>query len=341
MARDKFVVWVNEGKPRQGLIFNYMKNTRARFKYGLRILKQHKNQIISNSLAAKLQQTRPDHFWKDINRWHSSKMPTPNCIDGVTGANDIVELWKDRFQRLLNCIQDENIEELPVDVSYSSDIHVTVADIESDIGHLDNNKSCGLDGIYAEHLKLCSRRIIPLLAMCFSALFIHGFLPDAMLSVVLVPVIKDKCRKINDSDNYRPIALASVISKVVEKILLNRMSDVLLTTCNQFGFKSKLGTDTCIYALKEIVENHRSLDGSMFMGFLDASKAFDRLRHSLLFQKLIDRKVPGYITRIMIYWYASQTMYVRWSGILSHGFHVTNGVRQGGILSPYLYIWMT
>ena len=58
------------------------------------------------------------------------------------------------------------------------------------------------------------------------------------------------------------------------------MSDVLLTTCKQFGFKSKFVTDTCIYALKEIVENHRSLDGSMFMGFLDASKAFDRLKHS-------------------------------------------------------------
>ena len=85
------------------------------------------------------------------------------------------------------------------------------------------------------------------------------------------------------------------------------------------------------------MENHRSLNGSMFMGFLDASKAFDRLKHSLLFQKLIDRKVPGYIIRIMIYWYASQTMYVRWSGILSHGFHVANGVRQGGILSPCLF----
>ena len=163
-----------------------------------------------------------------------------------------------------------------------------------------------------------------------------------MLSVVglLVPVIKDKCLKINDSDTYRAIALASVISKVVEKILLNRMSDLLITTSNQFGFKSKLGTDTCIYALKEIVENHRSLNGSMFMGFLDASKAFDRLKHSLLFEKLIDRNVPGYIIRIMMYWYASQTMYVhvRWSGILSHGFHVANGVRQGGILSPYLFI---
>ena len=71
--------------------------------------------------------------------------------------------------------------------------------------------------------------------MCISALFIHGFLPDSMLSV---PVMKDRCRKINvnDSDNYRPIALASVISEVVDKILLNRMSDLLLTTCNKFVF---------------------------------------------------------------------------------------------------------
>ena len=115
---------------------------------------------------------------------------------------------------------DDDINRLPVDVTFSNDIYVTVTDIESAIGQLDKNKSCGLDGIYAEHLKYCSRGILPLLAMCISALFIHGFLPDSMLSVVLVPVIKDKCRKINDSENYRPIALASVISKVVEKSYL-------------------------------------------------------------------------------------------------------------------------
>ena len=58
----------------------------------------------------------------------------------------------------------------------------------------------------------------------------------------------------------------------------------------------------CIYALKEILENHRSHNGSMFMGFLDASKAFDRLKHTTLFRKLIDRRVPNYIVRIMMYW---------------------------------------
>ena len=59
------------------------------------------------------------------------------------------------------------------------------------------------------------------------------------------------------------------------------------------------------------------------MGFLDASKAFDRIRHSTLFKKLFDRQVPSYIVRIMIYWYTNQTMFVRWSGILSKGFQVS------------------
>ena len=73
------------------------------------------------------------------------------------------------------------------------------------------------------------------------------------------------------------------------------------------------------------------------MCFLDASKAFDRVTHSILFRKLVDRGVRGYIIRILIYWYSNQCMYVRWAGVLSHGFHVSNGVRQGGILSPYLF----
>ena len=71
--------------------------------------------------------------------------------------------------------------------------------------------------------------------------------------------------------------------------------------------------------------------------FLDASKAFDRVNHQLLFQKLEHRGVPGYILRILIFWYENQTMYVRWGNLISEPFHVTNVVRQGGILSPYIF----
>ena len=73
--------------------------------------------------------------------------------------------------------------------------------------------------------------------------------------------------------------------------------------------------------------------------FLDASKGFDRVNHFKLFATLSKRNVPmyRYIIRILIFWYTSQTrpMYVRWNNTMSTGFNVSNGVRQGGILSPY------
>ena len=75
------------------------------------------------------------------------------------------------------------------------------------------------------------------------------FLPESMLSVVLVSVIKDKAGKISPKDNYRPISLASVISKLVEVIILDRIEKYMNTQPNQFGFKRKYGTAVYLCSL--------------------------------------------------------------------------------------------
>ena len=165
----------------------------------------------------------------------------------------------------------------------------------------------------------------------------HGFLPESLMSVTLIPVIKNKKVQFNNADNYRPIAIASVISKVLENILLCRLSTYLDTNFNQFGFKRRHGTDMAIYALKECLERYQRLDSNVFICLLDASKAFDRVSHSLLFSKLIERGTPIYLVRILSFWYHRQTMLVRWGDCTSTSFRVTNGVRQGSLLSPYLF----
>ena len=71
--------------------------------------------------------------------------------------------------------------------------------------------------------------------------------------------------------------------------------------------------------------------------FLDASKAFDKINHYILFRKLLDRKTPIVLVRILLFWYTNQTMCVKWGSCISRYFYVSNGVRQGGILSPKLY----
>ena len=98
-----------------------------------------------------------------------------------------------------------------------------------------------------------------------------------------------------------------MISKVFELVILSRCETYLYTTANQFGFKSKHATDmctcTCIYALREFTESFINRTTSVFVTFLDASNAFDRLNHWLLFDKLIYRRVPKCIVQILVYWY--------------------------------------
>ena len=92
------------------------------------------------------------------------------------------------------------------------------------------NKKAELGGIFAEHLMYCNDRLYTMLAMCLTGFFVHGFLPDSILAVVRVPIIKDRTGRIDKLDSYRPIALASIMSKVIESIVLDRERD-LLDTC--------------------------------------------------------------------------------------------------------------
>ena len=70
---------------------------------------------------------------------------------------------------------------------------------------------------------------------------------------------------------------------------------------------------------------------------MDASKAFDKVNHWVLFEKLLHRGLPTAIVRLLSAWYGSQEFYIKWAGCSSSSFKVSNGVRQGGILSPILY----
>lgn len=121
-------------------------------------------------------------------------------------------------------------------------------EVPSVIEGLTLNKACGPQRA-AEHLKYDSHRISVVLAMYFNGLSIHCTLPDSMLTVLLMSVVKDKTGKTSSVENYRPTALVSILSWVLEQILLNRLLECVTTTDNQFGFKSKHGTD--MYICKE------------------------------------------------------------------------------------------
>ena len=71
-----------------------------------------------------------------------------------------------------------------------------------------------------------------------------------------------------------------------------------------------------------------------FPGLLES---FDRVCHYILFQKLIEKQIPLILVRFIMYWYKNQMITIKWNNVFSRCFSITNGVRQGGILSPYLF----
>ena len=105
----------------------------------------------------------------------------------------------------------------------------------------------------------------------------------------------------------------------------------------QFGFKRKSSTLHAVYCLKESINYYVENGSRVFCAFLDASKAFDRLIHSGLFLKLLERGAPKIFIDLIMNWYSELLCRVKWDDSFSEWFRVIAGVRQGGILSPCLY----
>ena len=116
--------------------------------------------------------------------------------------------------------------------------------------------------------------LLDILSCLFTSILSHGYLPKQMLVSIIVPVVKNKNSSLSSKNNYRPVALSSVISKVFEKLLLSRIESYIKTSENQFGFKQGHGTELCVLTLKEIVRHYTSQGPNILTCYLDASMAF-------------------------------------------------------------------
>ena len=94
----------------------------------------------------------------------------------------------------------------------------------------------------------------------------------------------------------------------------------------------------CTMILKETLQYYNSSNSSVFCMFLDATKAFDRVRYCKLFRLLVDKGLPACIIRVFICLYTNHMVCVAWNGMRSQYSLATNGVKQGGVLSPMLYL---
>ena len=107
------------------------------------------------------------------------------------------------------------------------DVPVTIEEIDTAISKLQRGKACGQDGILPEHIIYGGSNYRLWLLKVFNAIIDLEVVPPSLLRAIIVPIYKGKGRDPLSMDNYRGISLTSVIGKLFERIVLQRITPVL------------------------------------------------------------------------------------------------------------------
>lgn len=223
-----------------------------------------------------------------------------------------------------------------------ADIPITQEDIEITIKEMNANASPGPDGIGMKILKECKSTLsVPLMILWRNSLDTQE-IPPVFKQANITPIYKGGPRK--EPKNYRPIALTSNVIKLFEKILKKHIVKYLeenhLISEFQHGFRNKRSCLTELIdfhnsVLKSLGENH-DVDAI----YLDFAKAYDKVDHEILLQKVknigISGKIGGWIRTFL----TERKQITVVEGASSKEAIVISGIPQGSVLGPILFIIM-
>ena len=217
---------------------------------------------------------------------------------------------------------------------------VDSTDILPIVDNLQTKKATGPDKISSRAIKENKLIILPILTYLVNLVIENSVFPDCLKIARVTPIFKKGDKQ--STNNYRPISILSTISKIVEKILSNQITDFLetnsiLTDC-QFGFRRGRNTTTAINKLMEQLYENFNLCNSTFGIFLDFSKAFDTINHEILVKKLLYNGFLPCATSLIENYLKNRKQYVVLNTAVSQYRDINIGVPQGSNLGPLLFL---
>jgi hypothetical protein len=197
------------------------------------------------------------------------------------------------------------------------------------------NVACGNDGISNEFLKYgCSDVLVDALAWFFNSIIATGHIPNDFNTCLVTPIPKKSV--IDQPGDARPISVSSALANILESLILNRSHFLLETKDNQLGYKANTSCKHAFFLVNETINYYNSGKSPLFIISLDASKAFDKLWRGGLFFKLIGKMEPRF-WRVLYNYYLRSKIIVKYNNQKSNSIQISEGVKQGGILSPFLF----
>ncbi len=195
-----------------------------------------------------------------------------------------------------------------------------------------------LDQIPARFLKLLADPLGPIIAALVNRCVLEGQFPRVWKRARIVPI--PKAPGTNDINEFRPISILSVLSKVAEQWILHLLGDYLSTHDHHFGFKAHSGTEDAIgfaqVSLEQAMSACRGAKKAAVIS-LDVAKAFDQCPFGQLISKLHDRGVPDAVLRVLSSYFEDRVQRVKCGRVLSSETSVPSGIGQGSLLGPFLF----
>ena len=214
----------------------------------------------------------------------------------------------------------------------------TLAEVERNVKKLKNNKAPGEDLITAEMLK-CSEHEsgIKQLHRLLCDVWIQEICPRDWEKGIRVKIPKKGDLMI--CDNWRGITLMSVIAKIFGMIILERISEEgeRILREEQAGFRRGRSCCDQIFVLNNIIQQCVEWRKPIILNFIDFEKAFDSVHRPSMWAILREYGFPEKIINVIKCLYAGSECCVPVDGAISDWFEVKTGVRQGDVLSPFLF----
>ena len=286
-------------------------------------------------------------FWQVANSvLNKGKSAIPHLFNGLevlSFASDKAKLFAKNFSKNSNLL--DSVISLPVFLSRTTlklhNIPVTPKMVKKVITNIDLSKASGPDSIPVVVLKNCEPELSYILAELFNKCLKESCFPDCWKVSLVVPVFKNVGER-STAKNYRPVSLLSVVSKVFEKLVNNRIVDHLekcgLFSDFQYGFRSSRSTADLLTVVSDRIARAFNRSGATRAVALDISKAFDRVWHAGLLHKLKSYGISGQIFGLISSFLSNRWLRVVLDGKSSQEYPINVGVLQGSILGPAIFL---
>ena len=217
---------------------------------------------------------------------------------------------------------------------------VSDAELLKIVNNLNNKKSQGMNDIPIKIFKASYNNIkLPLLKLVNMS-FSQGKFPEILKIAKVIPLYKKEDKYL--TENYRPISILSYISKIIEKLMKNRLNNFLIKNeilyTLQFGFRQDYSTNLATINILEDINTCLDEGKWSISLFLDFKKAFDTVNHEILLHKLYHYGIRGIAHNWFTTYLNNRNQYVQIEDTKSQLQKIETGVPQGSVLGPILFI---